>query len=189
VTRTTGTGARGVGNRRRRQIPPDVDLPLQSTLMFGATWQMSNGFFLGGGIDWSAKAEDRDDLGIDSDDNLGRSSMAGAHRWHPAAGRPLRCRPPLPPPALAPQHTLTVDAQCNLRTVEVGATSKVVATAQDSIDAYLPGSGARPSRTRPSRTVGTAPNTASTVPVTVGDLPDRQRKRPTRSTLRSCRGR
>ncbi len=39
-------------------VPPVFSqLPVQSTLMFGATWQMSNGFFAGGGIGWSAKAE------------------------------------------------------------------------------------------------------------------------------------
>ena len=39
--------------------------------MFGATWQTSKGFFFGGGINWSAKAEDREDVGVDSDDNFG----------------------------------------------------------------------------------------------------------------------
>ena len=39
--------------------------------MFGATWQARNGFFAGGGINWSLKAEDREDVGVDSDDNFG----------------------------------------------------------------------------------------------------------------------
>src|SRR5690606_3500564 len=40
-------------------VPPvSSQLPVQSTLMFGATWHAPSGFFAGAGIDWSAKAED-----------------------------------------------------------------------------------------------------------------------------------
>jgi outer membrane protein OmpA-like peptidoglycan-associated protein len=175
VTRTTGTGAPpasviGVDG----SIPPVTsNLPLQSTLMFGATWQTSKGFFAGAGIDWSAKAEDRDDLGIDSDDNFG-TKFGWQFRigYHPGvAGRPVPLPPPPPPPAPAPQHTLTVDAQCNPCTVEVGATSKVTATAQDSIGCVLTWQWSAPTGTfenaAQQNTVWTAPNTPGTVPVTV----------------------
>ena len=65
-----------------------------STLMFGATWQARNGFFAGAGIDWSAKAEDRDDAGVDSDDNFG-TKFGWQFRlgYHPGvAGIPVPCR-------------------------------------------------------------------------------------------------
>ena len=156
-------------------IPPVTSqLPLQSTLMFGATWQARNGFFAGAGIDWSAKAEDRDDLGIDSDDNFGtRFGWQFRVGYHPGvAGRPVPLPPPPPTPAPpAPQHTLTIDAQCNPCTVEVGATSNVTATAKDSIGCTLMYRWSAPSGTfaNPAQqnTVWTAPNTVGAVPVTV----------------------
>ena len=157
-------------------IPPVTSqLPLQSTLMFGATWQARNGFFAGAGIDWSAKAEDREDLGVDSDDNFG-TKFGWQFRigYHPGvAGRPvpLPPPPPPPPPAPAPQHTLSVDAQCNPCTVDVGATSNVTATAKDSIGCVVTYRWSAPTGTfaNPTQqnTVWTAPNTAGTVPVTV----------------------
>jgi outer membrane protein OmpA-like peptidoglycan-associated protein len=177
VTRTTGSGPApssviGVDG----SIPlVTSNLPLQSTLMFGATFQMRNGFFLGGGIDWSAKAEDRDDLGIDSDDNFGtKFGWQARIGYHPGvAGRPVPIPPPPPPPPPppVPQHTLTVDAQCNPCTVEVGATSKVTATAQDSIGCVITYQWSAPTGTfaNPAQqnTVWTAPMTPGTVPVTV----------------------
>jgi outer membrane protein OmpA-like peptidoglycan-associated protein len=151
------------------------NLPNQSTLMFGATWQTQKGLFFGGGIDWSAKAEDREDLGVDSDDNFG-TKFGWQFRigYHPGvAGIPVPVPPPPPPPAPAPapQHTLTVDAQCNPCTVEVGATSKVTATAMDSIGCAVTYQWSAPTGTlaNPAQqnTVWTAPNTPGTVPVTV----------------------
>jgi len=69
------------------------------------------------------------------------------------------------------EHTLTVDAQCNPCTVEVGGTSKLTATAQDSIGCVITyqwsaptGSFANPAQ---QNTAWTAPNTPGTVPVTV----------------------
>jgi outer membrane protein OmpA-like peptidoglycan-associated protein len=150
-------------------------LPLQSTLMFGATWQSANGFFAGGGINWSAKAEDRESLNVDSDDNFG-TKFGWQFRigYHPGvAGIPVPIPPPPPPPtpAPAPQHTLTVDAQCNPCTVEVGGTSKVTATAQDSIGCVITYQWSAPTGTfaNPAQqnTVWTAPNTPGTVAVTV----------------------
>ena len=176
ITRTT-TGAPPASiTAVDGSIPPvSSSLPLQSTLMFGATWQMANGFFLGGGIDWSAKAEDREDLGVDSDDNFGtKFGWQARIGWHPGvAGRPVPLPPPPPPPPVVekPQHTLTIDAECNPCTVEVGGTSKVTATAQDSIGCVITyqwsaptGKFANPNQ---QNTVWTAPDTPGTVPVTV----------------------
>ncbi len=151
------------------------NLPLQSTLMFGATFQTQKGFFAGAGINWSAKAEDREELGIDSDDNFG-TKFGWQFRlgYHPGvAGIPIPIPPPPPPPtpAPAPQHTLTVDAQCNPCTVEVGATSNVTATAMDSIGCVIVYQWSAPSgklaNPAQQNTTWTAPNTPGTVPVTV----------------------
>ncbi|RPI51730.1 MAG: OmpA family protein, partial [Acidobacteria bacterium] len=150
------------------------NLPLQSTLMFGATFQARSGFFAGGGINWSAKAENRDDLGIDSDDNFGtKFGWQARIGWHPGvAGRPVPLPPPPPPPPpVAPQHTLTVDAQCDPCTVEVGGTSNLTATAQDSIGCVITYQWSAPTGTfanaAQQNTAWTAPNTPGTVPVTV----------------------
>jgi outer membrane protein OmpA-like peptidoglycan-associated protein len=151
------------------------NLPLQSTLMFGATWQTQKGIFFGAGIDWSAKAEDREDLGVDSDDNFGtRFGWQFRLGYHPGVAGipvPLPPPPPPPPPKEVPQHTLTVDAQCNPCTVDVGATSKVTATAMDSIGCVITYQWSAPTGTfaNPAQqnTVWTAPNTPGTVPVTV----------------------
>jgi OOP family OmpA-OmpF porin len=151
------------------------NLPNQSVLNFGATWQTRKGFFAGAGLNWSAKAEDREDLGIDSDDNFG-TKFGWQFRigYHPGvAGIPVPIPPPPPPPtpAPAPQHTLTVDAQCNPCTVEVGGTSKVTATAMDSIGCAITYQWSAPTGTfaNPAQqnTAWTAPNTPGTVPVTV----------------------
>jgi outer membrane protein OmpA-like peptidoglycan-associated protein len=143
--------------------------------MFGATFQTKKGFFAGGGLNWSAKAEDREELGIDSDDNFG-TKFGWQFRigYHPGvAGIPIPIPPPPPPPtpAPAPQHTLTVDAQCNPCTVEVGATSNVTATAMDSIGCVIVYQWSAPSgklaNPAQQNTAWTAPNTPGTVPVTV----------------------
>jgi outer membrane protein OmpA-like peptidoglycan-associated protein len=156
-------------------IPPVTsDLPSLAVLHFGATWQAKNGFFAGAGIGWAANAEDREDVGVDSDDNTG-TKFGWQFRlgFHPGvAGPPTFVpAPPPPPPAPAPQHTLTVRAQCDPCTVEVGATSNVTATAQDSIGcavtyAWKAQSGTFANATQQA-TVWTAPAQAGTVPVTV----------------------
>ena len=78
----------------------------------------------GAGIDWSTKAENREDVGIDSDDNFGtKFGWQVRIGYHPGvAGIPVPIPPPPPPPTPppAPQHTLTIDAECNPCTVEVG---------------------------------------------------------------------
>jgi outer membrane protein OmpA-like peptidoglycan-associated protein len=157
-------------------VPPVTSrLPLQSTLMFGATWQTSKGLFAGAGINWSGKAENRDDAGVNSDDNFGtRFGWQFRIGYHPGvAGIPVPVPPPPPPPppAPAPQHTLTVDAQCNPCTVEVGGTSKLTATAQDSIGCVIVYQWSAPGGTFANQaqqnTTWTAPSTPGTVTVTV----------------------
>ena len=174
VTRTVSPAPAGLAATDGSIPLVTSNLPLQNTLMFGATWQANNGFFAGAGINWSAKAEDRDDLGIDSDDNFG-TKFGWQFRlgYHPGvAGRPVPLPPPPPPPVVEkPAHTLTVDAQCNPCTVTVGETSKVTATAQDSIGCVITYQWSAPTGTfaNPAQqnTVWTAPMTPGTVPVTV----------------------
>ena len=76
--------------------------------------------------------------------------------------------PPPPPP---PVHNLTVKAECNPCTVEVGKTSTVTATAQDSIGCAVTYRWSAPSGTfaQPAErsTIWTAPNAEGRVPVTV----------------------
>ncbi|HUP39348.1 MAG TPA: OmpA family protein [Vicinamibacterales bacterium] len=175
VTRTVSPGTALAATDG--SIPPVTsNLPMVNTLMFGATWQANNGFFAGAGLNWSAKAEDRDDAGItDSDDNFGTKFGWQFRRgYHPGvAGKPVPLPPPPPPPApvVAPQHTLTIDAQCNPCTVTVGETSKITATAQDSIGCVITYQWSAPTGTfaNPAQqnTVWTAPMTPGTVPVTV----------------------
>lgn len=156
--------------------PPVLsNLPAQSVLMFGATWQTRKGVFFGAGLDWSAKAEDRNDVGVDSDDNFGTKFgwqfRIGYHP--PIAALPLPAPPPPPPPPPPPaqEHTLTVRAACNPCTVETGATSQVTATAVDSIGCAITYRWSAPSGTfaNPAQqnTVWTAPGVVGTVPVTV----------------------
>src|SRR4029453_958171 len=79
--------------------------------------------------------------------------------------------PPPPPPAAAPTHTLTVRAQCNPCSVEVGQVSTVTATAMDSIGCAVTYSWSAPTGTFSDRTnrqtPWTAPQQPGTVPVTV----------------------
>jgi outer membrane protein OmpA-like peptidoglycan-associated protein len=154
-------------------VPPVTSqLPRSSTINVGATYQARNGFFGGAGINWSLKAEDRADAGVGDDfgTKFGWQFRIG---YHPGvAGLPVALPPPPPPPpAAAPQHTLNVDAQCNPCTVEVGATSKVTATAQDSIGCAITYRWSAPSGTFANQaqqnTVWTAPNTPGAVTLTV----------------------
>ena len=154
--------------------PVSSDLPPMATLNFGATWQMANGFFAGAGLNWSAKAENREDVGVSSDDNFGTKFgwqfRIGYHP--PIKGRPVEVPPPPPPPPPpVAQHTLTVDAQCDPCVVEVGGTANVRATAQDSIGCAITYRWSTPTGTLTNaaqqNTVWTAPNTPGTVPVTV----------------------
>jgi peptidoglycan-associated lipoprotein len=79
--------------------------------------------------------------------------------------------PPPPPPTPAPVHNLTVKADCNPCSVEVGKSSTVTATVQDSIGCAVTyrwtaptGSLAQPAE---RQTLWTAPQQEGSVPVTV----------------------
>src|SRR5439155_26691034 len=79
--------------------------------------------------------------------------------------------PPPPPPPAAPVHTLTVKAECNPCSVEVGKSSTVTATVQDSIRCAVTYRWTAPTGTlaQPAerQTLWTAPQQEGTVPVTI----------------------
>ena len=149
---------------------------------FGVTWQHRNGVFAGAGLSWVLNLEKRDEFGFtDSDDETGDSFgfqfRVGYHpgvRVYVAPPPPPSPPPPPPPPppvAAAPAHTLTVKAQCNPCTVEVGRTSTVTAMAMDSIGCTLTYRWSAPTGTFANaaqvQTIWTAPNQEGNVPVTV----------------------
>ncbi len=158
-------------------IPPTItDLTSPVNATFGLTWQGKNGVFAGAGIGWNLHMNGRSSFisGFEdrTGDNAGWQFRLG---YHPGVRVYVPPAPPPPPPpapvAAAPQHTLTVRAQCNPCTVEVGQVSTVTATAVDSIGCAVTYSWSAPTGTFTDRTgrqtPWTAPQQPGTVPVTV----------------------
>jgi outer membrane protein OmpA-like peptidoglycan-associated protein len=150
----------------------DLSSPVNAT--FGLTWQGSNGVFAGAGINWNLNMKARDKYFSGFDDRTGDAAgwqfRIGYHpgvRVYVAPAPP----PPPPPPPAAPTHNLTVRAQCNPCTVQVGQVSTVTATAMDSIGCAVTYSWSAPTGTFSDRTnrqtPWTAPQQPGTVPVTV----------------------
>jgi len=153
-------------------LETQLNSPVQAS--FGLTWQGKNGVFAGAGIAWNLHMDSRDTF-FDSfedrtGDNAGWQFRIG---YHPGVRVYVPPPPPAPPPPPPPpaQHTLTVTAQCNPCTVEVGQVSTVTATAIDSIGCAVTYAWSAPTGTFSDRTARstpwTAPNTPGTVPVTV----------------------
>jgi outer membrane protein OmpA-like peptidoglycan-associated protein len=137
------------------------------------TWQSRNGFFIGGGVSLNVPWRSRTGFNADSDPSKIQDYFDWQVRigYHPGT-RAYAPPPPPPPPAPpAPEHTLTVDAACDPCSVEVGKTSTVTATVQDSISCAVTYRWSAPSGTfaNPAerQTIWTAPNQPGTVPVTV----------------------
>jgi outer membrane protein OmpA-like peptidoglycan-associated protein len=158
-------------------LPPTVtDLTSPVNATFGLTWQGKNGVFAGAGIGWNLHMNGRSSFisGFEdrTGDNAGWQFRLG---YHPGVRVYVPPAPPPPPPpapvTAAPQHTLTVRAQCNPCTVEVGQVSTVTATAVDSIGCAVTYSWSAPTGTFTDRTgrqtPWTAPQQPGTVPVTV----------------------
>ena len=157
-------------------IPPvtsELKSPVNATL--GLTWQGTNGVFVGGGINWNFHMSSRSDVFSGFEDRTGDAAgwqfRLGYHPGVRVYVPPAPPPPPPPPAAAAPQHTLTVRAQCNPCTVEVGQVSTVTATAMDSIGCAVTYSWSAPTGTFSDRTgrqtPWTAPAQPGTVPVTV----------------------
>jgi outer membrane protein OmpA-like peptidoglycan-associated protein len=143
-------------------------------------YQAPKGFFLGVGVSWNVPTEQRLAGHADADDFPG--SVRDYWDWqvrigyHPGVRIYVPPPPPepTPPPAPAPAppvHNLSVRAQCDPCTVEVGRPSTVTAVPQSSINCAVTyrwtaptGSFANPTE---RQTVWTAPNQEGSVPVTV----------------------
>jgi outer membrane protein OmpA-like peptidoglycan-associated protein len=139
----------------------------------GLTWIGSNGMFAGAGINWNANLDGRSEFGAYEDetgDSLGFQFRIG---YHPGVRYYIPPPPPLPPPppAKPAEHVLSVKAQCNPCTVEVGQISTVTALPQSSIGCSVTYNWTAPAGTFTNRTgretPWTAPNQEGTVPVTV----------------------
>src|SRR5262245_32027385 len=159
-------------------VPPlstSLNSPVRATI--GLTWQGANGFFAGAGLGWSLQTDGRskfgNQFGDEGGDALGFQARIG---YHPGVRIYVPPPPPPPPPAAPPpapppRHDLTVRAECNPCTVEVGKVSTVTATALDSIGCSVTYGWAAPTGTLTDRaarqTPWTAPMQPGTVPVTV----------------------
>jgi outer membrane protein OmpA-like peptidoglycan-associated protein len=154
-------------------LTTELTSPVNAT--FGLTWQGKNGVFAGAGINWNLHMDGRDSFfsGFDTPtgDAAGWQFRIG---YHPGVRVYVAPPPPPPPPPAPPPpaaHTLTVRAQCNPCTVEVGQVSTVTATAVDSIGCAVTYSWSAPAGTFTDRTgrqtPWTAPGQPGTVPVTV----------------------
>jgi len=141
----------------------------------GLTWQGSNGFFAGLGWTYRFTVDKRDEFLSPYTNGAGdRMDIVGRIGYHP--GVRVYVPPPPPPPPQAPPpapraHDLSVKANCDPCTVEVGKTSTVSAVANDSTGCSVTYQWGAPTGTFTNRTgqstPWTAPNQEGPVPVTV----------------------
>ncbi|MEX2273806.1 MAG: OmpA family protein [Vicinamibacterales bacterium] len=146
------------------------DSPINATL--GLTWQHSNGFFLGAGVNWNFALDGRSEFGGFEDeagDSLGFQARIG---YHP--GVRIYTPPPPPPPPPPParvNNPPTVTARCEPGTVPPGGSATVIATAQDPDGDALTYRWTAASGTLATPTdrqsVWTAPMAVGSYPVTV----------------------
>src|SRR6185295_16327696 len=144
----------------------------------GLTAQHKKGFFFGAGVSWNMPSQARDTRFSEDGKEILSDYYDMQFRigYHPGV-RVYMPPPPPPPPAppppppRAPEHTLTVRAECNPCSVEVGKSSTVTATAQDSIGCAVTYRWTTPTGTlaQPAErvTLWTAPMQEGSVPVTV----------------------
>ena len=183
ATIVSGPGIAGTDGTRSPLVSNTENLT-RATLALTA--QAKHGFFVGFGASWNVptlardlRFTDTEQLGDYYDWQVRIGYHPGVRTYVPPAPPPvctdrnaLNFNGPLPcqyPPA--PQHTLTVKAQCNPCTVEVGKSSTVTATAQDSIGCAVTYRWTAPTGTLANpaerQTLWTAPLQEGTVPVTV----------------------
>jgi peptidoglycan-associated lipoprotein len=148
----------------------------------GGVWQMSNGLFVHGGLNYSFGTSGRTVAGMDIDHNpLGFDIRIG---WHPGV-TPARERvrviketttvtntvTPPPAPAPPPNRTATLTVACNPCSLEPGQTSNLTATGTDPDGDPLTYQWTAPQGTfnNPTapNTIWTAPNQEGNVPATV----------------------
>ncbi|HEY0876090.1 MAG TPA: OmpA family protein [Vicinamibacterales bacterium] len=162
LTATDGTTA---------PLTTDLDSPVTASI--GLTWLGRNGLFAGAGLNYRMSVDSRSDFGAFGDeggDSLGFQFRIG---YHPGTRVYVAPPPPPPPPtpAAPPAHDLTVKADCDPCTVDVGKISTLTATPQSSIGCSVTYNWSAPTGTFGTATARTTPWTApmqeGTVPVTV----------------------
>src|SRR5437868_1070748 len=169
----SATGIRGAD----LTFPPFVSTTENLTrATVGITAQAKNGFFGGIGVSWNVPTRARDGRFTDTTDVLGDyydwqlriGYHPGVRVYVPPPPPPA---PPPPPPPAPPPHNLSVKAECNPCSVEVGRSSTVTATAQDSIGCAVTYRWTAPSGTLANpadrQTLWTASTQEGSVPVTV----------------------
>jgi peptidoglycan-associated lipoprotein len=140
----------------------------------GLTWQGSNGVFAGLGWTYRFTVDKRDEFLSPYTNGAGdRMDIVGRIGYHPGVRIYVPPPPPAapPPPPPPPAHNLSVKANCDPCTVEVGKTSTVSAVANDSTGCSVTYVWGAPTGTFTNRngqsTPWTAPNQEGPVPVTV----------------------
>jgi outer membrane protein OmpA-like peptidoglycan-associated protein len=149
------------------------------------TFQAPKGFFIGGGVSWNVPQLERNPALTTADISPGVvrdywdwqvriGYHPGVRVYVPPPPPPAPPPPPPPPPPVsrAPGgHDLSVKAACDPCTVEVGKSSTVTATVQDSISCSVTYRWAAPTGTFANQagqqTLWTAPPQEGSVPVTV----------------------
>jgi outer membrane protein OmpA-like peptidoglycan-associated protein len=139
----------------------------------GITFQAPKGFFVGAGVSWNAPTQTRDLTRAEDSPTADYWDWQVRIGYHP--GLRVYASPPPPPPSPPPPapsaHTLTVQAECDPCTVNLGQVSTVTASAQDSINCGLTYRWTAPTGTFANvsapQTQWTAPLEEGTVPVTV----------------------
>jgi outer membrane protein OmpA-like peptidoglycan-associated protein len=136
----------------------------------GLTWQGANGVFAGVGWTWRATMDTRDEFLTQYTNGAGdKMDVVGRIGYHPGVRvYYVPPPPPPPPPPPTPAHELSVKANCNPCTVEIGKTSTVTAVATDSIGCSVTYAWSAPAGTF---TNGTAQNTPWTAPMQEGPVP------------------
>jgi outer membrane protein OmpA-like peptidoglycan-associated protein len=141
----------------------------------GLTIQSKTGLFVGAGVTWNMPTMARNPAFTDEASVFGDYyDLQVRIGYHPGV-RALAPPPPPPPPPVppppVPAHTLTVKAQCDPCSVEVGKTSTVTAVVQDSIGCSVTYRWSAPIGTlaQPAgrQTRWTAPGQEGAVPVRV----------------------
>ena len=150
-----------------------LDSPFTASI--GLTWLGRNGLFAGAGLNWGISLDGRNEFGGYEDetgDSLGFQLRLGYHPGVRIYVAPPPPPPPPPPPTAAPPaHDLSVKADCDPCTVEIGKVSTLTATPQSSIGCSVTYRWSAPTGSLGTATARTTPWTApmqeGTVPVTV----------------------
>jgi outer membrane protein OmpA-like peptidoglycan-associated protein len=172
-TATASTALIGI-DASRSLLTANTENITRATL--GLTLQTKKGIFFGAGVSWNVPTLARIGSFTDQPDVIGDYyDMQFRIGYHPGVKVYVPPPPPPPPappaPIQAPIHNLSVKAACDPCTVEVGKTSTVTATVQDSISCSVTYRWTAPSGTlaQPAErsTLWTAPQQEGSVPVTV----------------------